>query len=143
MLVHHAGAGLETALLGSVLVLRYRETPTLETVDRIEHHVSRAVAARERIAILVIIEEQPVPDAPTRRGIAQLLQRHAQHAIAIAQVVRGEGFMAATVRAVLASIAMVVRPPYPMRVFAAHEDAVRWLERQGARMTPSERACLD
>lgn len=142
-MVPHEAAGLETALLGSVLVLHYRQTPTLLTVDVVAGRVKSALAVRERIALLVIIDEQPVPDSATRRGIAELLQRHAREAIAIAQVVRGAGFMAATVRAVLASIAMVVRPPYPMRVFAAHDDAILWLERQGAHMTPTDRARLD
>ncbi len=142
-MVPHEAAGLETALLGSVLVLHYRQTPTLLTVDVVAGQVKSALSTRERIALLVIIDEQPVRHSATRRGIAELLQRHAREAIAIAQVVRGAGFMAATVRAVLASIAMVARPPYPMRVFAAHDDAIRWLERQGARMTPTDRARLD
>lgn len=135
MLVHHEATGLTSALLGDVLVLHYRRTPTQQTVEEVERRVKAAVAARARIGILVVIDpDQPVPDAATRMGITQLLERYAPHAIAIAQVPRGSGFMAAAVRAVLASITMVVRPPYPMRVFARDDEAIRWLEMRGARL---------
>lgn len=135
MLVHHEAVGLTTALLGDVLVLHYRRTPTEQTVVEVERQVKAAVAERERIAILVIIAaDQPVPDAGTRSGITQLLERYTSNAIAIAQVPRGSGFMAAAVRAVLTSMSLIVRPPYPMRVFARHDEAIQWLAKRGARL---------
>lgn len=133
--MHHDAAGLTSALLGEVLVLHYRETPTLRTVEEVEHRVKEVLATRDRIGILVVIREnQPVPDGATRAGIAELLARYAAHAIAVAQVPRGSGFMAAAIRAVLTSMTLLVRPPYPMRVFAAHQDAIRWLGERGARL---------
>ena len=48
--------------------------------------------------------------------------------IALALVVEGEGFIAATARAVISGVQLAVRNPYPSKVFSNVGEAKAWIE---------------
>lgn len=120
------------AVLGrwNTLVVRiWRGPTTAEGLRAYEGEIERLGRAHGRgVAVLAVVEEgAPLPDAAARRGLAELITRHALSIRGYALVCEGSGFRAAAVRAVSLSIAMIIRPQLANDVFTDTAAAARWL----------------
>ena len=113
---------------GSLFMVVWRHETTLAAVADLAPLVTQFAARHPRFALLVVVEESAsLPSSTVRERIAASLQRVAPYIGASAVVHEGSGFRAAAVRAVLAGLGLIVRPPYPHQIFARVEDAGRWL----------------
>jgi hypothetical protein len=68
-----------------------------------------------------------VPPGDVRERLAETFKRHASGVRCIATVIAGEGFIAATKRAVVATIAMLARQPIPLQIFDEPGPPCRWV----------------
>ena len=68
-----------------------------------------------------------VPPSDVRERLAEMFKRHASGVRCIATVIAGEGFIAATKRAVIATIAMVARQAIPLQIFEEPATSCRWV----------------
>ena len=115
----------------SVVGARWRATPTrakLELLARHQRMLAEATFERRIVAVTVVSpgatliltgEARTAAEAADRAGSAYLM--------GLAQVVEGEGFAAATARAVLTGIQLAVRAGYPSKVFSTIDDAMPWV----------------
>jgi hypothetical protein len=69
----------------------------------------------------------PPPDSVVRQFIANAFAKRENQILALAQVVEGEGFRVAALRAVLIGIAMLIRPPFPQKAFPTILEASEFL----------------
>jgi hypothetical protein len=91
-----------------------------------DQHASRHPG--ERILMLTIVEAAaPLPPIESRMELAAFLKRAADRVERSSVVFEGEGFRAASVRAVVAGISLFSRPPYPHRVFSTVGAAALFL----------------
>jgi N-acetylglucosamine kinase-like BadF-type ATPase len=113
---------------GALFMVVWRHETTLAAVAELAPLVTQFAAQHPRFALLVIVEESAsLPSSTVRERIAASLQRVAPYIGASAVVHEGSGFRAAAVRAVLAGLGLIVRPPYPHQIFARVDAAGRWL----------------
>jgi hypothetical protein len=121
------------ALVGlwrNVLVLAFRDQPTAEGLRRMGA-VQRDVAARfpggyAALAMLPMVR-RPAMTRELREEAERLTSSSPPELRAVAEVIDGKGFLAATLRSVATSMVMLTRPAWPMRVFAGVEPAAAWL----------------
>lgn len=80
-----------------------------------------------------------VPPGEVRERLAEMFRRYASGVRCIATVIGGEGFVAATKRTVVATIAMIARQPIPLQIFEERPSACRWVHERlaGVRGRPS------
>ena len=99
------------------------------TVDRMREAVLRkARAAHGKVGILIVVApDAPMPDAAAREGIAKLFTDLGDELAGSALVYEGEGFRAAAVRGVVTGIALLVRRPFPHRIFESASSGAAWL----------------
>ena len=85
-----------------------------------------------------------LPDEATRRLISGFMRWVLARTRAAAFAIEDKGFRAAAARAVVTGLLAVVRPPVPVSVFGARDEAVRWLGThlglQGQRLDDMTRA---
>ncbi|MEO8178971.1 MAG: hypothetical protein ABI895_09080 [Deltaproteobacteria bacterium] len=87
-----------------------------------------AAVCENRMLLLTVIEEQaPLPPLEVRMELVSSLKAGNGRIERSALVFEGEGFRAASVRAVVAGVSLFSRPEYPHRVFASVGSAARFL----------------
>jgi hypothetical protein len=80
------------------------------------------------LACLVIIPSTATPPSDeVRRAINDVLTRLGPRLRCLCWLVEGSGFRAATVRAALAGLRILSRPPYPTHVAGDLRGALRWV----------------
>jgi hypothetical protein len=99
------------------------EYPILEAMVR-----EQAEQHPRGLGCLVIIpaNANPPPDN-VRRAINDVLTRLSPSLLCLCWLVEGKGFRAAAVRAALAGLRIVRRPPYPTTVASDMISALRWM----------------
>jgi hypothetical protein len=112
-----------------VVVGLWRGKTTAAAMQRVGQLVNRyAIERQAPLLILTVVEKNaPLPPSEARaelvsflKGSNGLVERHAV-------VFEGEGFRAASIRAVVAGVALFSRPDYPYRVFESVGAAARFL----------------
>lgn len=89
---------------------------------------NHAAACGNRALLLTVVEQHvPLPTLEARMELVSLLTKANGLVERSALVFEGEGFRAASVRAVVAGVALFSRPDYPHRVFASVGSAARFL----------------
>lgn len=126
-----------------LLVVFHTQVPTLSTVQDLANVARRHFVKQERLLGVVIVIDALVgpPDPTTRAALGRLISRQELHIGGLARVVRGEGFAAATARAVITGLTLVTRPDYPTKIFASMGEAAAWLESTRV-ISPSARQSL-
>jgi hypothetical protein len=107
---------------------------TLERLVVLGEHQRALVKATadQRIAVLTVLEDESgaMPSGPARKE-AEAVAKSVRDAVAVqAQVVEGDGFVAASIRALLTGITLAIRAPYPNKVFKTLDEALPWFEAQ-------------
>jgi hypothetical protein len=98
----------------------------------------RLIAERGQTAMMLVVEQNaPPPSGEARRLIENFYAELGEGLRCVAQVIEGGGFMPSAARAVVSTINLMVRKPYPVKVFVTPQPAVYWIS-QNLRMAPPE-----
>lgn len=95
--------------------------------------VARAVAQLghrypDGIGLLTVLPPLTTPPEPeVRQAIKDAYGVVAKHLVAVAWIVEGTEFRAAAVRAALAGLRLLMRPPFATHIASSYEDAVPWV----------------
>ncbi len=89
--------------------------------------------------VTVVEAAAEMPDAGARDELARLFRSLSTSVICSALVFEGDGFRAATVRALTTTINLVARQPFPHKVFATVGDAAKWMGTFAALKASAER----
>jgi len=113
---------------GVVLGL-WRGKTTAGALRRAGQIVTKQVEERQRpVLLLTVVEENaPLPPLEARMELVSFLKASNGQVERHGLVFEGEGFRAASVRAVVAGVALFSRPDYPYRVFGSVGAAARFL----------------
>lgn len=116
------------------LLLYWKKPPTVDAVQQaIQAILSTYSQGKQKFHALVIAgaEVNSMPDAEAResleRGIKDLEPVYASTTI----VIEHRGFIAASLRAMLTGVHLIVRPPYPFKVVAYRAEAQQTMEALG------------
>jgi hypothetical protein len=115
-----------------LMMLQWRVAPTPTLVRRLADAFHQSFRASNRLLhLLVLSSDAPmVPDSPTRAALAQALRETEKYYASVSIALLCEGFVAASVRATLTGLHLLVRPPYPVKIFGTLPEATTFLERQ-------------
>lgn len=129
--VVHDDEELRIVTWAGVLGARWRATPTkrkLELLGRQQRMLADATFERRIVAITVVSPGATlILGGDARTEAEAIAHAGSDFLMGLAQVVEGEGFAAATARAVLSGIQLATRAGYPMKVFGTLDDATEWV----------------
>jgi hypothetical protein len=116
----------------NVLVIALRTQPTAARLRRLDE-IQRAVAARfpggfVALAILPNLRAFPFDD-DLREEAVRLTSSTPPELLAVAEIIEGKGFIAASIRSIATGMVFIARPKWAMRVFPGVEPAAAWLAR--------------
>jgi hypothetical protein len=102
---------------------------TVQLLRRGEQFMEQHLGRRgEPLLLFTVIEDKaPLPSLEARVELAAYLKRCNGKLERSVLVFEGEGFRAASVRAVVAGVSLFSRPAYPHRVFGNVSEAARFL----------------
>lgn len=132
LVVFERDAVVGVGLYKSVFAMVWHGPPTVEHLRAVGDHQQRVASLRPRgFVTLAVLPSQHTRMSPQVRGAAEDLARNPSPAlVAVAQVITGQGFVAATTRMIAAGMALLGRTP--TRLFASSDAAALWLcERAG------------
>lgn len=114
----------------NLLIVVWRKDTRAAAVDGVSAVLTELTRRHRDVALLQVIEEgATAPDADARRALSAMLRQHGGAIRCSAIVYEGDGFRAATLRAVVTGIALLSRPAYPHVVFASTIAAINWTAR--------------
>jgi hypothetical protein len=132
--------GVALGICEDTLVIYYAKAPTLESVRTIDNATKHpAVARLNRVFALVVIDAiSRAPETEVRAAMHRSIRSQASRTVALAYAILGSGFSNAAARAVVSGILLLVRPPYPIKVFPTLPAASQWLLSQGEPRSTSD-----
>lgn len=85
-----------------------------------------------RIAVFTVLAQNStrLPSSDARKEAERIAKTYGPSIGTQAQVIEGNGFIAATARALLTGVNVAARVPYPVKVFAGAENSVPWFTDQ-------------
>lgn len=104
----------------------WRTDVTLEAA-RAARDAATSLPADGCRGLLIVVERSSRPPEGEARQILTELGTKLDGAVGCAFVSEGEGFMAAAMRGIMTSMALLVRPAFPVKVFSNVDEAARWL----------------
>lgn len=132
--VVHDDEDLHILTWGAVLVNRWRVTPSKAKLQLLGQHQRRLAEATVDRRILVVTVLSPgvglLLTAEARKEAEAVAAAGREYLFALAQVVEGEGFIAAAARAVMSGVQLAVRAGYPVKVFGRVDEALPWVSDQ-------------
>lgn len=130
--VVYEDADLQIATWSRVFVNRWRTAASKERLSILGEHQMALIDAvgDRRIAVVTVLEDKTglMPNGEARKEAERIATVTRDALVLQAQVVEGDGFVAAAFRALLAGVALAIRPPYPIKVFRTAHDAMPWIE---------------
>lgn len=125
---------LQISIWSRVFINRWSTVATKQRLVVLRGHQMELIESvgDRRIAVVTILEDKTglMPSSDARKE-AESIARITRDALMLqAQVVEGDGFVAAAFRALLAGVALAIRAPYPIKVFRSLEDGLPWIEQQ-------------
>lgn len=140
LVVFERDAVLSVGLWHNVLAMVWHAPPTIEHLRGLDDHQQRAAKLHPNgFVTLVVLPSQHSRMAPDVREAAEDLSRNPSPAlVAVAQVITGTGFVAATTRMIAAGMALLAQTP--TKLFASSDAAARWLCERAATI-PGGPAC--
>lgn len=128
----HEDPLLKVLTLDLILGVRWYDIPRSDSLSRFREIQARhlaAIAPRKAIIVSISNASGELHFEPGSRDLVEdLVTDSKSRVLGMAQIVIGDGFAAASVRAVLSGIQLATRPDYPVRVFANIHAAQPWLE---------------
>ena len=145
LLIFEHEPGYGAGLWRNVFATIWRDAPTLEHLRRLEAHqqeVTRRCPAG--FVALAVLPSRHINMSRELREAAEHLSTHPSPALmAVAEVITGDGFVAATTRMIAMGMALLNRRT-PTKLFASLEEAAIWVCQRSAaiagtsRFTPTE-----
>jgi hypothetical protein len=113
----------------SVLVARWKRVPTPAQMRSVRRAIRGVVSRSGEFAAINFVEARNATALPddVRDEIAATQREFDHQQRALATVVEGTGFWAATVRSVAVGLALMSRTRFPQRVFGRSDDACAWV----------------
>jgi hypothetical protein len=107
----------------------WRGKTTVGAMQRAGQILAQHVASRQApVLLLSVVEENaPLPTLEARMELVSFLKGASGQVERHGVVFEGEGFRAASIRAIVAGVALFSRPDYPYRVFGSVGAAARFL----------------
>ena len=127
--IHSLERGHIVVAKRDVVVAMWRRPMDLASA-KIAHAALREIAKRrsgEAMIIIVIRVGVPPPNDEVRRELVAMVRPGVGEYRGAAILALGNAFVVSLVRSVVAGMAMVVRPAFPMKVFGALADAGAWI----------------
>jgi hypothetical protein len=136
----HIDEELALAYLGRFQIQSWRRITSggLRLAQTTAARHQRGLGEQKLCALAVTSAHIEFPDQATRDVASQFSHRLAEHHIASATVIEGEGFRASAARAAYAGILLFARSPVPHKAFATVEQAADWLTDR-VNLPPGER----
>ncbi|MCX4242687.1 hypothetical protein [Paraliomyxa miuraensis] len=130
--VVHDDEQLQIVIWDRVVTSRWRGAPTEDALRILGEHqrtLTDSFDERRIVALTIVGPRATMLLSGEARKEAEVQAKVGRETlIALALVVEGEGFIAATARAVISGVQLAVRNPYPTKVFAIVDDARLWIE---------------
>ena len=132
--VVHQSDVLQLATWSRLFINRWRTAAAPKLLDTVLREQLAFIDSFEdrRIAVLTTLEDTSglMPTGEARKKAEQIAKTTRDFQILQAQVVLGDGFVAATFRALLTGITLAIRAPYPTKVFKSEAAALPWIAEQ-------------
>jgi hypothetical protein len=129
----HVDADGAVATEANIVLITWFGAPTLPVVEAMHRATARLAAEHPTGIAHFNVVRRAAPDKPpqedVRRILLGMLRDPSLHLVASALVYAEQGFLAASIRGVLAGLALFARPTTKLRFFGSIEDAERWLRR--------------
>jgi hypothetical protein len=125
----HVSASCNIAVYQSVLLQHWFGAVSIADAQAtlVAHERARANTLG-RVFVFVVVDEVPgIPSFEIRKKLTGMAQQTEGEVEAHATVIRSSGFLASTLRSVVATIFSFARTTYPRRVFANVAEAGEWL----------------
>lgn len=120
----HADAHYVAATWSRVGIAVWRTQTKVDAVNRLATMLGPLSEVYPKIGLIQLIDDGcEGPDADARAALNHLLKETPKLSYS-AVVYEGDGFRAASVRAIVAGLAALARAPFPHRVFASVPEAV-------------------
>jgi hypothetical protein len=116
--------GFVAGAFGPLVVSVWDATPTEEHARHAVSVLSQVARVERRMLVVAIVgRDTPPPDSVVRDLVAKEMARVSPNVAGMAQVIEGLGFRAATMRAVLTGMGIVIKPSYPQKVCLTVDEA--------------------
>ena len=122
------------AIQRDVLLLYWRSNPTVDSISKARQVLAEAARGGQKFHQITLVNKNAgmVPDGSDARRLMEAVLKENQKNYAMAVIViEDQVFFAATIRAMLAGLQLVLRPPYPVKIVGSHPDAVAQLGAHG------------
>jgi hypothetical protein len=122
-----ADEGLALANLNGLFVNIARRPATMDDLAQVRQLISKHFEKYPQTASIAVLEPNAAqsPSKEFREASAALTRDFKSLAVAI--VIEGEGFRAATMRTLAAGLYLINRAGYPHKIVASVDDGTRWL----------------
>ena len=123
-------AGFLVARINNLAVILWRDTPTVPAVKKtVRHFPSFEQVRGEGFAVLSIITANCAPiGIDVRRAFDEGMQACRDSALGMAGVVEVQGVLGGLTRALVRTMNIVSRAPYPVNTYATVKEASEWLQ---------------
>jgi hypothetical protein len=143
--VFHEASDLTLAAVGAVYVYIHRGSFAPANLPIMKLHENVFANERKRpFPILSILDVKGAHLFPfskeSRDAALELTRDTAAHVSCCAIVLDREGFVASAIRSIVATVNILAKPPYPIRVFGGMLAALAWIE---SRLDDGSRADFD
>ncbi len=119
----------ELQVAQSLIICRLRGSPNCGHLGAIRE---AAVAYPGLCSVVIVVPaESGLPDAETRAAAIATLRDLEGHISAWVAVLKGGAMRRAAFRAVISTLSLAIRPPFPLVVFASAARAQEWLALRG------------
>lgn len=140
-------AGFATAAFGPLALSVWDSIPTPSQARSAATLLATLAKTEKNILVMAVLGANvPPPDGEVREILSQQLAKIDDRVRAVANVIEGQGFRAATVRAVLTGMSLVLRTKRPEKVCNSVEEAGLFVASHSDRrltMTDVTRAVAD
>jgi hypothetical protein len=125
------GRGFASGAFGPLAISIWDAPPRIEDA-RVAADLLATLARREpRMLVMAVLgPDTPPPESAVRDTLAKKLAEIGDKVRCVANVVEGQGFRAATMRAVLTGMVLVIRPKYPQMACATIMEGSHFVAEQ-------------
>jgi hypothetical protein len=120
---------LTFAALKNVSISVWRDTPTMEALQRVDPHVTKIVAKYPKIASVIVMEslEFRAPDPQARAEHGRLTKKYEDKTTGVAMIVDGNSARHSVYRFVLSTMTLLSAPTVTQKIFQSPVGAAGWL----------------
>lgn len=123
--------GFNAGLVGPLHISVWDAAVTTEHARNAATLLTTLAKSEPRVLVLAVLgPNTPPPDGAVRDIFASEFARLGNRVMAVANVIEGQGFRAAAMRAVVTGLTLVVRANHPQKACATVEEGSLWIAEQ-------------